>query len=69
MRIVEMPRTEAIALYTTFCERMERRYECKSERIAEAVRGGSIRETAEVRKWLFNHVILGYLLSLEAVKK
>lgn len=43
---------EAIARLETFMHRMERRYECTSTSALEAVRAGTLRETAEVAKWL-----------------
>ena len=36
----------------TFIARMERRYECSSEFMAEIVGAGYQRETAEIARWL-----------------
>jgi hypothetical protein len=46
---------QAIARLETFVHRMERRYECTSDEATEAVRDGTMRETAEIGKWLTNY--------------
>jgi hypothetical protein len=45
----------------TYVARMEHRYECESSSLAAAVGGGTIRETAEVSRWLTNYWTLKHL--------
>lgn len=61
LRVVRQPAAEAVCRLETFVARMERRYECSSELMLEAVREGRARETAEVARWLMAYRNLGNL--------
>lgn len=52
-RVVEEPIEETVRRLEAFVRRMERRYECSSDDMASAVRGGA-KETAEVARWLIS---------------
>ena len=51
-RIVQEPIEETIDRLDAFVARMERRYECNSDCMREAVAHGKSKETAEVARWL-----------------
>ena len=53
--VIKVPIAEGIHRLETFVRRMERRYECKSECALEDVRGGRMRETAEVARCLISY--------------
>lgn len=55
---------QTVARLETFLARMERRYECPSESLADALRNGSIRETAEISRWLTSYRTLRRLREL-----
>ena len=42
----------------TYVCRLERRYESPSEAMVEAVRSGSVHETAEISRWLSSYQVL-----------
>ncbi|MCK6563591.1 MAG: hypothetical protein L6Q80_02440 [Dehalococcoidia bacterium] len=50
----------------TFVARMERRYECSSEEMAEAILAGKARETAEIARWLGEFRVLTNLRNTRA---
>jgi hypothetical protein len=51
-RIVQEPVEDTIRRLETFVARMERRYECSSDCMSDAIAQGKARETAEVARWL-----------------
>lgn len=60
-RIVREPVEATIRRLETYVGRMEHRYECKSAKLAAAVKTGRVRETAEVSRWLANYETLEML--------
>jgi hypothetical protein len=60
-RIVREPVEITIGRLETYVARMEHRYECESSSVAEAVGDGTIRETAEISRWLTNYWTLKHL--------
>jgi ribosomal protein S21 len=42
----------------TYVSRFERRYECRSQVMAEAVSSKQVRETAEIGRWLTTYHVL-----------
>ncbi len=65
-RTYQEPVEATVNRLQTFVGRMERRYECQSAFMAEAVRTGSIRDTAEIARWLSDYRTLLSLRELAA---
>lgn len=63
IQVRQEPIEVTIRRLETFVARMERRYECSSEEMAQAIRSGKARETAEVARWLGE---FGVLVNLKA---
>ncbi|MBA4181258.1 MAG: hypothetical protein C0506_11770 [Anaerolinea sp.] len=63
MRVQE-PLEKTISRLETFLARMERRYECSTEKAAEAVDRGQLKPTAEIGKWLASYRTLLHLKDL-----
>ncbi len=61
VRTAQEPVSNAISRLETFVSRMERRYECTSAKMAEDVKSGQARETAEVGRWLADYHVLTHL--------
>ena len=55
IRIVRPTLEELFRDYSARVQRRERRYECSSEEILEAVRSGRAEETWEICKWLIDY--------------
>ena len=59
MTIEAQHRTEPVEVtirrLETYCQRLERRYECSSEFALQAARNGYLKETAEVARWLISY--------------
>jgi len=51
-RTVHLTVGEMVSRLDVFVSRMERRYECTSEAMADEVASGRARETAEISRWL-----------------
>lgn len=53
-RVIRETVAETLARLNTFVGRMEHRYEMSSAEMVAGVRAGTVRETAEIAKWLMN---------------
>lgn len=60
-RVVQEPAAETRRRLETFVARMERRYECPTSVMIEAVAAGRMKETAEVSRWLISFRTLRHL--------
>ncbi len=58
VRVKSVSREAAISRLRTYVSRFERRYECPSAVMLEAVQHGLHKETAEVTRWLSNYQAL-----------
>lgn len=58
VRIHTASKQETIDRMKVYIRRFERRYECPSQHMLEAVEHGLVKETAEISKWLSNYRVL-----------
>ena len=49
---------ETVDRLQTYIRRFERRYECRSGAMVQAVKRGRVRETAEISRWLSKYEVL-----------
>lgn len=50
--------SDAIGRLEAYVRRQESRYECSSDFVAEATKGGHMKETAEIGRWLASYRML-----------
>lgn len=58
VRVRREPVRDTIRRLETLVKRYERRYECSSRGMANAIKNGLARETAEISTWLTNYRVL-----------